>query len=78
MNPSMFAMGGLNIRSSKLVPDGTQVWLKGREVVDVTSNDRAAFFAMFGLMRIPTLHADGVVLSVDDFENFTAEMKRTQ
>lgn len=76
MNP--LPIGGLNISSSKLVPDGTQVWLKGREVVDITTNERAAFWAMFGLMRIPSLEADSVVLSVDDFESFTAEMTRTQ
>lgn len=76
MNP--LPIGGLNISSSKLVPDGTQVWLKGREVVDITTNERAAFWAMFGLMRIPTLEADSVVLSVDDFESFTAEMTRAQ
>lgn len=76
MNP--LPVGGLKISSSNLVPDGTQVWLKGREVVDITTNERAAFWAMFGLMRIPTLEADSVVLSVDDFESFTAEMTRTQ
>lgn len=76
MNP--FPIGGLKISSSRLVPDGTQIWTKGREVVDVTTNERTAFFAMFGLMKVPPLHADGVVLSTTDFESFTAEMTRTQ
>ncbi|HEV7345511.1 MAG TPA: hypothetical protein VGN60_07745 [Devosia sp.] len=69
------AVYGLKISSDVNVPDGTQVWMQGREVVDVTTDDRAKFFAMFGLMRIPTLHADGVLLSVADFASFKASAK---
>lgn len=69
-------VGAIKVSSSKLVPDGTQIWLQGKEVVDVTTNERAAFYAMFGLMRIPSLHADGVVLSVADFEAFEASAKQ--
>lgn len=76
INP--FPIGGLKISGSKLVPDGTQIWTKGRDVVDITTNERAAFLAMFGLMRVPCLHADGVVLSSADFESFTSEMARAQ
>lgn len=65
-------LGSLKVSASAMVPDGTQIWTQGKEVVSVTTNERAAFFAMFGLMRIPTLHADGVVLSTADFEAFEA------
>lgn len=66
-------IGSLKISANSLVPDGTQIWMQGREVVDVTTKERAAFYAMFGLMRIPTLHADGVVLSTADYDAFVAQ-----
>ena len=64
---------GLKISANSLVPNGTQIWMQGREVVDVTTHKQAAFYAMFGLMRIPTLNADGVMMSPADFEAFTAQ-----
>lgn len=68
-------LGAIKVSSSELVPNGTQVWLHGTEVVDVTTNERAAFFAMFGLMQIPAPHVDGVVLSTADFEAFEASAR---
>ncbi|UXN70945.1 hypothetical protein N8A98_07080 [Devosia neptuniae] len=68
-------IGALRISSNKLVPDGTQIWLQGKEVVDVTTQERSAFYAMFGLMRVPSLKADGVMLSPADYEGFTATIK---
>lgn len=71
-------IGSLKISASSHVPDGTQIWMQGREVVDVTTNKRAAFYAMFGLMRVPTLHADGVVLSVADYDAFVAQAPKAR
>lgn len=65
-------LGGLKISSSPGIPDGTQIWMRGLEVVDITTNERSAFFAMFGLMRVPSAHADGVMLSIADFAAFEA------
>lgn len=69
-------LGALKISASAHVPDGTQVWMQGREVVDITTHEQAAFYAMFGLMRVPSLAADGVVLSTADYQAFAVSAKR--
>ena len=65
-------LGQLKISSNPLVPNGTQIWMRGNEVIDVTTTERAAFFAMFGLMRVPSLDADAVMLSPADYDDFAA------
>jgi hypothetical protein len=62
----------LTVVSSPHVPDGTQVWMKGREVLDVTTSERARFIAMFGLMQVPTRGADTVMLSTADYDALKA------
>lgn len=69
-------IGALKISASANVPNGTQIWMQGREVVDVTTHQQAAFYAMFGLMRVPSMMADGVVLSTADFEAFEASAQK--
>ena len=64
--------GSLTVEGNPGVPDGTQVWLIGNDVVDITNDDRAKFLAMFGLMAVPHERADRVLLSVSDYEHLKA------
>ena len=62
----METWGGLNVQASPLLKDGTFVWLKGREVLDIVTADRVTFLSMFGLTLRPPAGTDGVVISLGD------------
>lgn len=61
--------GALTVWKSALVPKGTFIWRKGKEVIGVTKldSDRTKFFGMFGLGPEAPPAADGVVMSPDDY-----------
>ena len=63
----------LTVVGSQYVKDGTQIWMKGAEVLDITTTERAAFFAMFGLMQVPVRHADKVMISQHDYDALKAK-----
>jgi hypothetical protein len=66
----------LKVEASELVPDGTQVWLDGQDhVVDVTTDSRAKFLSMFGLMQVPPIKADKVLISTSDYEAMVQSAK---
>lgn len=64
-------MSRLTIITS-LVKDGTQVWMKGRDVIAITTDERSKFLGLFGLAAEAPRRANGVVISPDDFEAIKA------
>lgn len=57
----------LSVRADNNVPNDTQVWMRDNEVLDITTSSRARFMAMFGLMQVPDLKANKVLLSSEDY-----------
>ena len=49
--------------------------MRGQEVLDITTDERAKFLAMFGLMKMPTTKATKVLLSPEDYEALIAAAK---
>lgn len=65
------------VEASDVVPDGTQVWLdRLGNVLDVTTDVQAKFWAMFGVMRVSDLTAHHVMLSRKDYDDLLEHLKR--
>lgn len=65
-------MSDLTIITSPLVKDGTQVWMKGSDVIGITTDERSKFLGLFGLASEAPRRANSVVVSPGDFEAIKA------
>lgn len=71
----MSGNGSLQVVEDPVVKDGTQVWLDSNGyVLDITTNERARFYAMFGLMQVPAREAKKVLLSPADYADLIANI----
>lgn len=64
----------MQVEGNKLVRNGMQIWMRGDEVLGITTDERAKFFAMFGLMKVPNPHATKVMISLEDYEAMIAAL----
>jgi hypothetical protein len=64
---------GLQVRSSELVSEGTQIWMRGGEVIAVTTTSRTKFLGQFGLVTDAPIEATGVVVSAAEYARLVAK-----
>lgn len=59
---------GIRVLGSSRVPEGTYVYMLNRECVAVSTAERRAFVAQFGLKETITANFDTVVISQREFD----------
>ena len=69
-------VAGFTVEASSLLPDGTIVWMRGRDVVAWTNKARADFLALFGFREIPKPSAGitGIMVSTADYAALAAHL----
>lgn len=65
------------IKEMPLLPEGYFVWLKGSEVIGISSKPSRDFWAKFGFRAAAPKECDGIGLSTSEFHRLSDEVDRS-